>query len=107
MTNAEKYKTAKERAEAFGNYCDSQQHGCNECALTKYGGDMCRYAWLELEVPHEKAFACPFCGCEPLIDEIDGMYRIGCNNMNCGMAAYTAYRKPKDEAIAIWNRRAK
>ncbi len=61
MTNAEKYKTAEERANAFKAFCDSQDEFCcstkGECPLfdkymdchIKEGEYVCAFLWLELE----------------------------------------------------------
>lgn len=50
MTNARKFKTAKERIDAFHKYCDRRK--CDNCPLDgcPLGGDAdCKFEWLELE----------------------------------------------------------
>jgi hypothetical protein len=49
MTNAEKYKTAKERSAAFVMFCGNK--GCQKCPLQQTESTSCRFAWLELEAP--------------------------------------------------------
>lgn len=52
MTNAEKYKTAKERWAALGKFCQKFQR-CEECPAYKRSSDenICKFDWLELEAP--------------------------------------------------------
>lgn len=45
MTNAKKFKTAKERIDAFHKFCD--RRGCDTCPLS--GDADCKFEWLELE----------------------------------------------------------
>lgn len=52
MTNAEKYKTAKEREEAFVIFCDAKKWECVTCPLG--GGKDCKFAWLDLEAEEEQ-----------------------------------------------------
>ena len=62
MTNAEKFKTADERAKAFGKWCERTKihdsYGDAACAV-KCG--FCHFAWLDLEA-YEEILPCPFCG---------------------------------------------
>lgn len=110
MTNGEKFKTAEERAKAFENHCKSQNGGCNKCILYAYAGDLCRYAWLELEYKEElkeELKECPFCGGTPVIaDNIKTKkslsYYVKCA---CGVRTVSAFSKRV--AAEGWNRRAK
>lgn len=55
MTNAEKYKTAKERENAFSGFCIG--HGrCSRCPLGQpiVTFDSCPFRWLELEADKEE-----------------------------------------------------
>lgn len=55
MTNTEKYKTAKEREEAFRKFCGAS--GCNTCPVRQSEMISCRFAWLDLEADEEKMTA--------------------------------------------------
>ena len=107
MTNGEKFKTAEERTEAFGDYCDSQKIGCDECPLNKYAGNMCRYAWLDLE--HKEVLKpCPFCGGKAAMERMDVSdckYRVRCSNVKCKIVLRTRWLKSAEEAAEDWNRR--
>lgn len=58
MKNGEKFKTAEERAAAFGNWCYHQKRETNNCKDC----DECHFAWLEREEDQEKPLPCPCCG---------------------------------------------
>lgn len=65
MRNADKYKTAESRADAYNKYCYRKE--CSECKLNKfnkkYRVDCCMAFWLELEAEEEDTIMpCPFCG---------------------------------------------
>ena len=112
MTNAEKYKTAKERSQAFNRFCNSHRKGlswipnCANCEF-KDADDKCTFLWLAQEAPVEKPLPCPFCGCEPSIIKNNGYYNVECQNHDCRMNVYTVTCESKNKAIAIWNRRSK
>lgn len=57
MKNSEKYKTYKERGEAFQDFCRGKVV-CERCPLytqaRKQGSTWCSYVWLELEAEEEK-----------------------------------------------------
>lgn len=55
MTNAEKYKTAKERCEAFSKFCGI--NSCTKCPLNNRKEDGCCFLWLELEAEEEQMTA--------------------------------------------------
>ena len=61
MKNFEKYKTAKERSEAFFGFK-------TECATCKFKPECngllaeCAFFWLDLEAKEEKPLPCPLCG---------------------------------------------
>ena len=105
MTNAEKFKTAKERAHKFSLFCESQKNGCNDCELTSCSGDECRYAWLELEYKEELK-PCPFCGHNHISvykgDLADVWFTV-CAVCGCRTEGHTS----EETAIAAWNRRVK
>lgn len=113
MTNAEKFKTAKERSQAFGSFCNSHRKGlsclpaCANCEF-KDADIRCTFLWLECETPTEKPLSCPFC--EAKGNVIHGgnsrghlVYFVTCDNCECR----TMHYETKSEAIAAWNRRAK
>lgn len=108
MTNAEKYKTPKERAKEYKKYCSSHG-GCHKCGLNKYAGSVCRYAWLDLEYKEELK-PCPFCG-ETKTTRIEkdnsGCFRVECQNLKCEMNPKTPWCDIVESAIGVWNRRAK
>ena len=112
MTNAEKFKTAKERAMAFRKFCANKickGHEANCVFFDKLHDKtkhMCEFAWLELEAKNE-LLPCPFCGCEAILDRkvafMTSSFRVKCSN--CEMC--TELHSFKNAAIATWNRRAK
>jgi Lar family restriction alleviation protein len=102
MTNGEKFKTADERSKAFGNYCNSQSCGCNKCPLNKFAGDMCRFAWLDLEYK-EKPKPCPFCGHTEVDIVLSGCH--GGFDACCKDCGATIIAESKTMVIEKWNRR--
>lgn len=106
MTNEEKYKTAKERGDAFLKFCNS--HSCGDCAIHKMNEpkDPCAFIWLALEA-EEKPLPCPFCGGETEVDSAIhyGSYYYFVQCKICHMSSISCLMK--DEAIAAWNRRVK
>lgn len=106
MTNGEMFKTAEERKKAFENYCLSRKHGCNKCELGKFAGDMCRFAWLDLEYKEELK-PCPFCGGEARIIicgcGCSNYYHVKCKSCFCASPSHPQ----KDNAVSVWNRREK
>lgn len=98
MTNAEKYKTAEERASAFISYCDGREAQeahkrcldgiCIECFLQ----------WLDLEFEEEKPLPCPFCGSMLTPYDLCGF------SFSCACGYRTALKDSRDKAIAAHNR---
>lgn len=108
MTNADKFKTAEERAREYQKYCSSSGMGCNKCPLKKVPSIRCPFEWLNLEY-EEGLKPCPFCGGEATVSQdvnYDWWY-VECSNDNCAVDVATKICETKDEAISIWNRRAK
>ena len=105
MKNEEKYKTPKERAEAFDAFCNRQKDWCVECTLGE--SPYCKYEWLELEADteDEKPLPCPCCSGESKLctDRASGGGQVRCTV--CGLS--TLIEHSPAEAIAKWNRRAK
>lgn len=93
MTNAEKFKTASERKDAYQRF------------VRKNGMLMGEFFWLELEA-EEELLPCPFCGGYSVrtykSDNHDVWY-VSCNE--CGVR--TEGDTSEGAAIAAWNRRAK
>lgn len=95
MRNKNKYKTYKQRNEAFEAFCRS--HNCSECPL----GDMnhCTFAWLELEAEplktSEKLIS-------DLIEETSGVI-IGDENANrVRNVMMTKLLSHREEIQEIW-----
>lgn len=105
MTNGKKYKTTKERVEAFRAFCD--KHNCHDCPLGKTNGlEECCFNWFDLKF-EERLEPCPFCGSEArLISGFEDNYVI-CRNDDCASAIVARSFSSADEAIAAWNRRVK
>ena len=112
MLNQDKYKTAKERNDAFSEWCFNRD--CKTCKLKEHngfdGGDGCRFYWLALEADEEKPEPCPFCG---------GETHINLGHLKAGVVHYwvdcispecmyrSAHYTDKDTAIAAHNRVAR
>ena len=101
MTNQEKYKTAKEREQAFLQFC--RPSDCNECPLGE-SNVVCVLNWLEMEVK-EELLPCPFCGGKASASDsgVSVAAYVRCDNCHSSSGDYDT----KEEAIASWNRRAK
>ena len=84
MTNCEKFKTAKEREIAFGEWCKTQQHDCprgSKCLR-------CMFEWLDLEAEEEKMLPCPFCGGTDLVIQDVGGFELECHGCGFTTPAY-------------------
>lgn len=98
MTNAEKYKTAEERREAYRR----------DCAHRAEQGDFTfsPFEWLDLEYKKE-LLPCPFCGGEAVVDKeipfLTPTFRVKCSV--CGIG--TDIHSFKQPSIDAWNRRVK
>lgn len=106
MTNEERYKAPEERADAFREFCASNE--CNKCECAKDGRklfELCEFRWLALEAEEEKPLPCPFCGSKDIkvIQATVSGYVAVCNDCWAATRAETT----KADAIAAWNRRAK
>lgn len=111
MTNEEKYKTAEERAIMFTKYCkryvkyDKDGRRCGNCPLSGADNDSdCCFKWLSLE--EERPLTCPCCGAGARVEqsvECFG-YKVVC--IGCGLQT-GGREKTSEEAVALWNRRAK
>ena len=105
MKNQEKYKTAKEREQAFVRFCG--QHICHRCPLNerrKISACGCTFGWLEMEAEKE-LLPCPFCGgkASAVDSGVSIVAYVRCDNCHSSSGDYDT----KEEAIAAWNRRAK
>lgn len=98
MTNAEKFKTAKERRKEYEKYC---KHKVSQ-NLPMF--DI--LDWLESEY-EEELKPCPFCGDEARVIECfhegSEYYWIECKECY----GRTTGSLSKDDAIAAWNRRVR
>jgi Lar family restriction alleviation protein len=107
MTNAEKFKTAKERSIEFNRFCTPMD--CAKCVLkTCHGIGECRYAWLDLEYKDkEELKPCPFCGGTPVMaDNVEKMRSLS-YFVRCACGARTVSALSESVVAEIWNRRAK
>lgn len=103
-TNAEIYKTAKEREIAFRHFCRSSRD-CDGCSI-RYSTGKCEFLWLELEAKYSRLSQCPFCGTEDIRvyseSNSDGkLFWARC----CGCGAMSEKVKTKLDAIKGWNKR--
>lgn len=84
MKNAEKFKTAEERAEAFNNFCNNNV--CQKCFDDCMSHVVpCLLKWLDLD--EEEPLPCPFCGSPTVVTLRDTVrsvdnYCIECTNCN-------------------------
>lgn len=94
MTNAEKFKTAKERREAYQTY------------FYKNWEPVEKFKWLELEYKEELK-PCPFCGSTPVMaNNMDSMKSLS-YYVKCACGARFASALSESVAAEMWNRRAK
>ena len=106
MTNAEKFKTAEARREAYNKFCSRSGEVCSTCILWKKEADgNCKFRWLELEY-EEELLPCPFCGGRAKFNRtlVEGRTDGWVQCTYCGAQFVT---KERDEAISTWNRRVK
>lgn len=103
MKNFDKFKTLKERHDAFFKYCDGR--ACMECPVKKLikndAIDCCMAFWLNLEAV-EDPLPCPFCGGEVKFEQMLGGDSVRCK---CGYCAI--FSESESEAIAAHNLVAK
>ena len=108
MTNAERFKTPKERTIAFRKFCTNKIcKGCDaNCIFSDKIHDSfgfkCEFAWLDLEYKEELK-PCPFCGCEKISTLVlhGDERKLRCTK--CG--AQTSVFIDKKDMIDSWNRR--
>ena len=98
MTNAEKYKTAEERSNAFDAFCTKTE--CADC-ICQASPAACRYTWLDLTAKETEPRPCPFCGAG--VEARLGTYGWVVECEVCG--AKSSPSELKAGAIAAWNRR--
>ena len=108
MTYGEKYKTLKERGDAFIEFCNSH-HSCSDCAISniKKPKDPCAFIWLALEADEDKPLPCPFCGGEAKLVVNHPIKTKGAYVQCTRCWAYVTGFNTKYDAIAAWNRRVK
>lgn len=106
MTNAEKFKSAKERTEAFDVFCDND--GCVKCPCYNDRSDriLCTFSWLDLKYK-EKLKSCPFCGGTPVMADNTETMKSLSYFVRCTCGARTVSALSTRAAAAIWNRRVK
>lgn len=103
MTNAEKYKTAEERIEAFSKF----RTRCEFCKFKKecsWEETECAIRWLDLEAEADKPLPCPFCGEECTATVMQNEWRVSCIVSGCYRSSFFG---TESEAIAAHNRVAK
>jgi Lar family restriction alleviation protein len=104
ITNGEKYKTAKERGEAFIKFCNS--HNCSNCPLPGWDAlSRCSFHWLDLEYQAELK-PCPFCGGTPVLaDNVESMRSLT-YFVRCACGVRTVSASSESVVVEMWNRRA-
>lgn len=106
MKNFEKYKTTKERVDAFRKFCKPVVWNCAKVCKVGNANELggvdpmeCSSNWLDLEADELKPMPCPFCG-------KDCSFSI-CRGDNCGVVAcnYCGYRSSHTATVegAIMN----
>lgn len=105
MKNCEKYKTVKERSDAYDEYC--RKHSAEWFYIPSYA-----FTWLDSEAEEDavdevKPLPCPFCGGNTgtnlgqlLSGEVN--HWVDCLNPKCMYRS--ANRASKEDAIAAHNR---
>lgn len=99
MNNYEKFKTAKEREIAFGEWCKRQLHDCPrgiKCLS-------CMFEWLDLEAEDEGQLPCPFCGGTDVVMQDVGGFELACQG--CGF--HTPAYMEKEKLISEYQRVAR
>jgi Lar family restriction alleviation protein len=110
MTNAEKFRTPKERNREFKKFCKDKPCGVCPCKGIMDDGSMtrCVLDWLELEYKEVELKPCPFCGKMPTLKtefnarEQPRYYYVACS---CGATFTNA--DCESDAAERWNRRVK
>ena len=102
MTNAEKYKTAEERVEAFRKFCDATKlkKQCEDALSCTE----CQFAWLDMEAEEERPLPCPFCGGGADVISTSDINLVSCAE-GCGY--YSQRCESAESAIAAHNRVAR
>lgn len=107
MTNAEKFRTVKERYHAFRKTFGTKCEDCKCMPQCSCDLSECIIRWLDMEAEEEKIENCPYCGGSCLVSNgAVGKYRVFCEkNLSCmySSGAYTT----EHEAIAAHNRMAR
>lgn len=102
MTNAQRFKTAEERARAFSKFCSNGL--CVECCIWRKFKKIsnCKFIWLDLEY-EEKPKPCPFCGHTEVDIVLSGCH--GGFDACCKDCGATVIAESKTMVIEKWNRR--
>lgn len=94
MTNAEKFRTALERRNAYQEY------------VRKSGDVVGKFGWLELEYK-EELLPCPFCGSTPVMaNNMESMKSLS-YYVKCVCGARFASALSTSAAAEMWNKRVK
>lgn len=105
MTNAEKFKTADERARALTKWCAGKQktaigkvakHECSDCPLDEHA-PCCFFFWLDLEAEDEKQLPCPFCGSTDVVIQDVGGFELACQGCGFHTPSYMVLEKLTSE----------
>lgn len=115
MKNFEKYKTTKERVDAFRKFCNPVVWNCTRvCKVGKVdesgGVDQmkCFSNWLDLEADVDKPMDCPFCGsqCKIMFTvPAHDYFFVQCSDNKCSYSSRIMLGENK--AIAAHNRVAR
>lgn len=85
MTNAEKFKTAKERIETFNAVCNYNK--CEICPIRSGKGEdpiQCFAHWLDLQFTDGiKIEKCPYCGSECYVMSHSEGHEVRCSQRHC------------------------
>ena len=103
MTNAEKFKTAEQRAKAFEKWCKnstSQSRG-PACKVDMPNCFTCQFAWLDLEAEEEKILPCPFCGGMDLVIQDVGGFELECQGCGFHTPSYMDKEKLISEYLLV------
>ena len=104
MTNAERFKTAEERAKAFNKFCIGKK--CCSCELSTNVHvtiSDCAFRWLDLDAEDEKPLPCPFCGGTDIVMQDVGGFELACQG--CGF--HTPAYMEKEKLISEYQRVAR
>ena len=108
LTNEQKFRTAEERARAFGEFCEKWEV-CRDCKArcgrneSRIFTSECMAHWLALEAEEEKPEPCFYCGGDTTVCEHSPHFDVECEH--CGYVS--ALCSSRSRAIDKHNRVAR